>query len=195
MKEEILRKSVHLSSLAYPIIYFLFLTKMEMILLISAITLFVILGDLVRVKSKWLNNIFHIILRDGEKNGGLSGATFFMMGTLLTVLIFNKNIAILSLFILVISDTSAAIFGKMIKSKKILGDKSLAGSSAFFISSIMITLFAFYIFGWAYNLIHIIIPCFVTMVAELFAKKIYVDDNILIPITFGLSANLVLFLI
>ena len=197
MREEIFRKSVHLSSLTYPIIYFLFLTKIQMITLVFCIMLFVIVGDLVRVKTKWLNNIFNIILRDGEKNGGLSGATFFMIGTFLTVLIFNKNIAIASLFVLVISDTAAAIFGKLIKSKKILGDKSVAGCFAFLASSIMITLVSFYLFRWTsnYNLLHIFIPCFVTTIAELFAKKIHMDDNILIPIVFGLSIYLALLLI
>lgn len=187
MKEEIFRKLIHLSSLIYPIIYFLFFTKIEMILIIGIIMIFVIITDLIRVNSKWLNAIFHTMLRDGEKRGGFSGATFFMIGTFLTVVLFSKNIAIASLCILVISDTAAAIFGKMIKSKKILGQKSVAGSFAFLLSSVALTSFLFYSLITNYNALHVIIPCLLTTIAELFAKKINIDDNILIPITFGLT--------
>lgn len=186
MKEELFRKLVHLSSLIYPFLYYVFFTKYEMILLLFIITLTVIIGDVVRLKTTFLNKIFHIMLRESEKKGGLSGATFFMIGTLITVSCFSKIIAIIAICVLVISDTAAAIFGKLIPSKKIIDEKSIAGTLAFFITSVCIVLF--------FQIPLLIIACFFTTIIELYAKRLKIDDNILIPLSFAsLSYILLLF--
>lgn len=177
MKEEILRKLIHLSSLSYPVLYYLFFTKNEMIALITLILIGVLIIDFTRLRTTFLNNFFKIILRENEKNGGLSGATFFMIGLFFTISFFSKNIAIISICVLVISDTCAAIFGKLIPSKKIVQKKSIAGTASFLISSIAIVLF--------FKMPILITSCFITTLIELYAKKIKIDDNILIPLTFA----------
>jgi dolichol kinase len=65
------------------------------------------------------------------------GSTYFLFSTLLTILLFPKSIAIASLFILILADTSAALVGKGIGKISIFG-KTLEGSIAFFFCALLI---------------------------------------------------------
>ena len=144
-KVEILRKVVHLSSLIYPILY-LTLADQNLMLSITGLLLTLILTiEFMRMKSTRINSIFckffGFSLRQKEENH-LTGAAFFMIGTFLTILCFNKEIAVLALFVLVISDTFASIIGLSYGNTKILDDKTLEGSFGFFISAGIISFIA-----------------------------------------------------
>jgi dolichol kinase len=65
------------------------------------------------------------------------GSTYFLFSTLLTILLFPKPIAIASLLILILADTSAALVGKGIGKIPIFG-KTLEGSMAFFLCALLI---------------------------------------------------------
>ena len=65
------------------------------------------------------------------------GSTYFIFSAILTILLFPKSIAIVSLLILILSDTAAAIIGKWIGRIRIFG-KTLEGSMAFLITSLLI---------------------------------------------------------
>jgi len=79
---------------------------------------------------------FGRVLREEEKPTFM-GATYFIFSTILTILFFPKSIAIASIFILILSDTAAALIGKWIGRTGIFG-KTLEGSMAFFLTSLLI---------------------------------------------------------
>jgi glycerol-3-phosphate acyltransferase PlsY len=67
------------------------------------------------------------------------GSTYFLFSTILTIILFPKSIAIASLLILILADTAAALVGKAIGKVPIHG-KTLEGSMAFFLTSLLIVL-------------------------------------------------------
>lgn len=88
--------------------------------------------------------------------------------------IFFRNL--IGLIFIGISDSFAAIIGKKFGNKKIVGQKTLAGSSAYFFSGIV----SFWIFG---NLEFfdpkIFLVCLFGTLVELFSSQ---NDNLIVPI-------------
>ena len=177
---EIKRKVVHLSSLIVPIGYVLTSQKTVLTFLIPLFLCFLLI-DLLRhfypgMGLFFQKYIFGNILREAERSR-LMGATYFLFSSILTILLFPKSIAIASLFILMLSDTAAALVGKWRGRVSIFG-KTLEGSIAFFASALLIV--------WVYpNLDRF--PGFLAAlgatVVELLPTQ--VDDNLTIPLVAG----------
>ncbi len=187
LKQELLRKLVHLSSIIYPILYF-FLSKQTMIYLFSIIFMTIIFFEILRMGNVSFpgSRIFNIVIRPDEiKNTTFSGAVSFILACLLITIIFSKYIVILSIFILVICDTSASFTGRTIGKNKIF-DKSLEGFLAFVLSGIIvISIFHYFT---PYNNIKFFILLYgviAASISELFSKLLKVDDNLLITIVFA----------
>ena len=64
----------------------------------------------------------------------VTGATFMLLSATLVFLLFDKEVAVLALFFLVVGDPMAALVGTRAHRGRIFG-KSLAGSSAFLVSA------------------------------------------------------------
>jgi dolichol kinase len=139
-KVEVLRKIVHLATLIIPVGYAL--TSQETaILFLVPFFIALLLVDLLRqfhsgMASLFQKYFFGRVLREEEKSAFM-GSTYFIFSTILSILLFPKSIAIASLFILILSDTAAALIGKWIGRVKIFG-KTLEGSMAFLITSLLI---------------------------------------------------------
>ncbi len=110
-----------------------------------------------------------------------------LLSCLIVVTLFSKIIAMASLSVTLISYSAAAIIGKKFGKHKLL-DKSIEGSLAFFISAILVIS---YFYNFSQNFLAIIIIAFLVTIAELFAKKIKVDDNL--TITLITASSLVIF--
>jgi len=137
---EIKRKIVHFATLVIPVGYAL-TSEETVILFLVPLFLALLLVDLLRhfhpgMSSLFRKYFFGRVLREEEKPA-LMGATYFIFSTLLTILLFPKPIAIASIFILIVSDTAAALVGKGVGRVKIFG-KTLEGSMAFLITSLLI---------------------------------------------------------
>ena len=176
--QEILRKSVHLSSLTIALFFYLYGKKITLQILIPLTVSFIAL-DFFRTKSKRLgdiyNYLFNSITREKESNS-LTGASYVFLSYSLVILFFNKSIAIPALLIMSICDSIAALIGKCYGTIKIK-NKTLEGSIGFFFCSIIIILLS------ELHLIAAIISCFIATITELFAPK-KINDNLLIPISF-----------
>jgi dolichol kinase len=177
---EIQRKIVHLLGLAIPIGYGLTSeeTALEVILLLFLGFLFV---DLLRqfhggTASLFKKYIYGKVLREEEKSR-LMGSTYYLFSALLTILLFPKPIALVSLLILILSDTCAALVGKGIGKIPIFR-KTLEGTLAFFFSSLAIVL----IFSPTDPLSEILGALGATLIELL---PIPLDDNITIPFVAG----------
>jgi len=137
---EIRRKIVHLSTLVIPIGYVL--TSQKTVLLVMVpLFLGLLAVDLLRhihpgMASLFKRFFFGKVLREKEKPS-LMGSTYFLFSSLLAILLFPKPIAIASLLIVILSDTAAALVGRGIGRTRLFG-KTLEGSVAFFVTSLLI---------------------------------------------------------
>ncbi len=140
---EIRRKIVHLATLVIPVGYEL--TSRETVLLfVIPFFLCLLAVDVLRhfhpgTASLFKRYFFGRVLREEEKPT-LMGSTYFLFSTILAVLLFPRPVAVASLLILILSDTAAALVGKGIGRVRIFG-KTLEGSTAFFVTSLLIVWF------------------------------------------------------
>lgn len=137
---EIRRKVVHLLSLAIPVGYAWTSRDTALIILVPLFLGF-LSADLARRYHSSIASLFQryfigTVLRDQEKNR-LMGSTYFLLSSVLVIFLFPKSIAVVSLLILILSDTCAAWVGKGIGRVRIF-EKTLEGSLAFFLSALII---------------------------------------------------------
>jgi len=177
---EIKRKIVHLATLVIPLGYGLTSEEIVLIFLVPFF-LFYLSVDLLRhfhsgLASIFQRHFFGRVLRE-EERGGLMGSTYFLFSSILTILLFPKSIAIASLLILILSDTAGALVGKWIGRVRIFG-KTLEGSMAFFLSSLLIV--------WIYPQLDRFSGTIGALGATLIEiLPIRVDDNLTIPLVAG----------
>jgi dolichol kinase len=185
-QKEIFRKIIHLSVLILPFSYLTFFEKKEMIFISAFLLVGFLTADLLRLNFSLaqvrFQRVFSPLLRNAEKKNKITGATWLFAGIFVTFLLFPKEIAVVSVYILIISDSAAAIVGKGVGKIKI-AEKTLEGSLAFFFSTVVI-LIRFYSFSIAILCVAIIVT-----LTELMPLKI--NDNFLIPL---LSGSLIFFM-
>lgn len=192
LKEEIKRKSVHLSSLWMPAAY-VFLEEYTMLWLIGVLLAGMAAIDVLRRRVDWIKSIFTTycggIVRSHEGKE-LLGATYVLLGAWLTIFLFPKIVAIMALLVLVIADTAAALIGKRY-GRHALFDKSWEGSIAFFVSAIVCVMATYIMLGepgatpWLFTIFPGTVASAAATWVELHARRWRIDDNILIPLTFG----------
>jgi dolichol kinase len=179
-KVEILRKIVHLSTLVIPVGYALTSEETAILFLIPFFIALLVV-DLLRqfhagMASLFQKYFFGRVLREEEKSAFM-GSTYFIFSTILTILLFPKPIAIASLFILILSDTAAALIGKGIGRVKVFG-KTVEGSMAFLITSLLIV--------WIYPHLNRLSGSLAALGATLVeVLPIKLNDNLSIPLVAG----------
>jgi dolichol kinase len=177
---EIKRKIVHLATLSIPIGYAMLPEETVIAILLPLFFGFLIV-DLLRHYHSKMTALFQryflgTVLREEERDRFM-GSTFFLFSSILVVLIFQKSIAIVSLLILILSDTAAALVGKGIGKIRVFG-KTLEGSLAFFVSSLIIV--------WVYPDLNRLWGSLAALGATLIELlPIRVDDNLTIPLVAG----------
>ncbi|HEY9164746.1 MAG TPA: dolichol kinase [Candidatus Kryptonia bacterium] len=196
-KSELVRKAIHLFSLAIPAVYY-FIPKTLALELIIPVTVLFVTVDLARYEIPQVSGVFYrffgFLLRRhevDERRHALNGATYMLISAVICIWAFPKFIMINSFVVLILADTASALFGKRFGRHKIFLSrelpKSFEGSLAFIIAGIAAValtpkvdyLFGEYLLG--------VVAALVASVAEVLSYEI-VDDNIAIPISFGLSA-------
>ena len=185
---EIYRKVIHSVSILIPLSY-LWLIKDQsiMIIILTVLCSVSLLLEFLRNKSntvKFLfNNMFIKMLRKNEKKGTLTGATWLLIGSLITTIFFPIYIVVPALIYLSIGDSFAAIIGKAYPFGKI-GVKSITGSISGALASS--------IFAISVNKILpieiIIIGSIIAMLIEIIPIKL--NDNLTIPFISALVMNL-----
>jgi dolichol kinase len=179
-KVEITRKVVHLATLAIPIGY-AGMAQEKVIRILLPIFLGFLTVDLLRHYHRGIASIFRKyffgkVLRE-EEGPTLMGSTFFLFSTLLAILLFPKEVAIASILILILSDTTAALVGKGVGRIPIFG-KTLEGSLAFLFCSLVIV--------WCYPNLNRFWGSLGALGATLVeVLPIRIDDNLTIPLVAG----------
>lgn len=188
-QQELKRKTFHLSALIFPVAYF-FISPLIMIVIMMIIASCTLYMDKVRHTSplirEFVDKFFKDLMREKELSGSfvLSSASYMMAGFFVTALLFPKGVAIASWLILIISDSLAALVGKKIGVPRNNG-KSLEGSIAFFVSSLMIGLLSYGFAHYHGGFMGLVLACLATTAVEYYSSQIGVDDNLTIPVTFG----------
>jgi len=180
-RREFYRKLIHLSSSSIPFMLWYF-GKDSFQPWIIAIAIILPILDYGRRNNKFLYRIYSKLFTGFTRpieQGILSGASWVMIGSAITIYIFNENSAIIGLLVLSIADSAAAIVGIKF-GKTQLFSKSLEGSTAFFITATIIV-FSLSSAAAYVNFIAVI----AATVVELFSTP-RINDNLLIPMVLAL---------
>ena len=160
-----------------------------MLWITGAAMFFMVSIDLIRLKDNFIHRlylkIFEKILREHELYNNktfFTGGTFLVVSSFFLILLFPKEIATLSIFVSVICDSSASLFGRYFGKIKI-GSKSLEGSIAFVISGLILIFFTPKITVFFKEYIIAIVSLIITTLIDLIPLKI--DDNLIIPFSFS----------
>ena len=185
IKSEFFRKAVHLSNAIIPLSYYHFFSnKIDIIIVLAFFLIFCFFIEIYRKNnlklSKFFSNWFEFMMREKEKKGEITGATWVFVGALFTILLVPDPFNIISLLFLSFGDTFAAIVGMKFPYIK-LGRKTLSGSIAGFFACLSIGLVID--IPIAYEII--ILGAFMAMFIEILPLP--VNDNVSIPIFSGLS--------
>jgi len=110
------------------------------------------------------------------------GGIMFLIGCFVAVLFFSSFYAALSILILSVGDGIAAIVGHYLGKHKIVKNKTLEGTTAFFITTLIVLIFflptskAFFV-------------ALIVALVELTTPQ-YIDDNITIPLVSGILLSI-----
>ena len=186
---EVLRKSIHLCSLAIPVTYYFISKELALSILVPIMLAFGVV-DVLRIFHEPTGRLYDrylgFLLRRHERfDAGrkLNGATWVLLSAVLCILVFPKVIFVTAFAILIVSDTAAALVGRRYGRHRFLGGKSLEGSSAFFMSALLVVLLA-------PKLEYLPLEYVIGLTSALFgavveALPIPLDDNLSIPLSIG----------
>jgi dolichol kinase len=187
-RHELVRKGIHICSLSIPIIYS-FISRASALEILVPLTVLTVAMDLARFTfpsfAAWFYRWFGWLLRkheQDEQKKRLNGASNVLIAATLSVLIFPKIIAINAFAILIISDTTSALIGRRFGRRRFLA-KSLEGSTAFFVSALIVVFAAPKATGKPVEYLIGIVVAAIGAVVE--ASPLPIDDNLSIPISVG----------
>ena len=182
-RSEYFRKIIHIFNLVIPFTYlFILESRFQVLCILVPLTLFAIVIEYLRVRSvvikKIFNNFLKSMLRIHEINGKFTGATWVFIGSTLTISIFPKEIAVISLVYMSLGDATAGLVGKKFGKTKFY-NKTIEGS----IAGLIVCLLSGYFVHLALPLVVVISGAFAAMFIELL--PISIDDNLSVPLFAG----------
>jgi dolichol kinase len=122
-----------------------------------------------------ISSIIPKVLRKYEEKS-LWGASYMLIAYSLIVIIFPKNIVIISMIITSISDSLAALVGIYYGEIKLVNNRTLEGTFTFFIATYLL----FFLIIESINIVLMICLSFILSLIELYTPTKY--DNFTIPI-------------
>lgn len=158
IKRELKRKSLHVTGLVVPLIYYLFGRETALTLTGAAFFLFVILEPF-RIIEELRDNIkrrlriyvdndvferMEVLERQideitrGHERNRVAAHIYFAAASFIVIYFFPMNIALGSITVATIGDALAAIIGKSLGRHRFSNGKSLEGTLAYFISAFLI---------------------------------------------------------
>jgi len=180
LNREVQRKLIHISVSIIPIAYHLGIPKNTIIAACAVLAAGFLTADILRINfslaRRYFLKVFSALLREGEKENKLTGASYLFIGTFAVVYLFPIEAAVPAVLFAALADPVAAVIGKRFGSKEFFG-KTIEGAAGFFVSATAVIL-VFTEFGWA----GIGIALMSTVLEFL---PIPVDDNLLIPLAAG----------
>lgn len=190
LKKELYRKAIHISSLWIPLVIYCFPKKETAVFLAVLLGINLITEYCCYKKIPWARDLYEKLfvktLRGKEicKSRFIpSGSVYVLTAALSCVLLFSKEIAVIALTVMLVSDACAAIFGKTFGSRKLYASKSVEGSTIFFVSAFFVMVLYNSVFALNYAGLA---ACCAATLCELYDEKIKIDDNLSVPLIIGL---------
>ena len=180
--DEYIRKIIHLFSLIIPFGYLYLITdKYVMVQILIVLNIIFLFFDITRHRIVWIQSIFKYffnnMLRGHEQRGHLTGATWVIIGSLISILIFTKHVAVIALIFMSLGDTAAGLIGQKFGKNKV-GNKTWEGFLAGLIVCIIVAI------NFPFLPLKIsLVGALVAMIMELL--PIPLDDNFKIPLGSG----------
>ncbi len=198
-KSELRRKLIHLTSILVPAGYYFVSKPAALILAFFGMLAMIEIDQLKKSNrnfAKFYTKHLGSVLRSDEKNftkRTYTGGTYMAIGVFVTVFFFEKPIALGALTVMIVCDSLSALVGKSVGRIRIF-KKTLEGSLTFFLSGLPLVLFVFpRISAYPEEVYAGVIALFLTTVVEVLPLKL--DDNILIPVSYGFFYSLLFTLI
>ena len=183
-----IRKLYRMLALVFPLAY-VFLSKNFVASFVGIVLFIFIVLEILRNIDPGFNRLLfeklHFLLKKKER-GRVSASTLFLVSAFVTVFVFEKNIAIAALVFSTVGDGFAEIVGKTYGRHRLLGNKTIEGSAAFFLSAFFFGLIVMAMTGIDLKLM--LIGAAAATLTELVTQKI--DDNLVIPVVEGLVKTL-----
>ena len=187
-RHELVRKAIHLCSLSIPVVYS-FIPKSFALQLLAPVAFAFLVVDLARLYfpsfATHFYKFFGWLLRTKEQTPSvkrLNGATNVLLSACVCVLVFPKVITITAFAVLIVSDSTSALFGRRFGRRRFFG-KSLEGSLAFLVSAMAVVIVTPKIaHDWREYAIGFVAAA-VGAIVE--AASTNIDDNISIPLSIG----------
>ncbi len=197
-RHEILRKSIHLSSLwmVFCIGYFPKHVNVALFAFLLGAIALVEYGNYKRWRLFTLTygTFFNRILREKETQPQFrfSGAPYVLAAALMVAVCFPKVIAMTALSVMLVGDTGAALIGRRFGKHKLNnGTKSVEGSLAFWFFSAGVLLFFYFLYARPVSfLVFGLSGTTAATLAELYENRLHLDDNFSIPLIAGLFLSL-----
>ncbi len=112
----------------------------------------------------------------------LSGATYLLLGCLITSMLFRKPVVVASCAYVIVGDTFAAVLGQNLKSPRIFRKKTVLGSAGFLVAS-LVTAIAIYNLPATLPLTPLVVGAVAATIAE--GLPLPWDDNFAVPLLTG----------
>ncbi|MEO0137320.1 MAG: hypothetical protein ABIL86_07290 [candidate division WOR-3 bacterium] len=189
LKAEIFRKLLNLWAIFIPVLYYL-LPQTSARSLLFTVTMIIVAIDFIRLHVNGVKEgfilFFGSFLRRHELTN-LSGATYLLLGCLITAFLFSRPVVIAACTFTIVGDTFAAMFGQNIKGPKLF-KKTLIGSLAYFGANVL-TVFVLH------SLLNISFAVlFWGALCSTFFEALPLpwDDNFSVPILTGIAMSLII---
>ena len=134
-RHEVYRKMIHFGSAVFPISYYYSLSREQMLWLLGGLSTLFLFGELLRMNvepfKRFFKLIFSAVVRESEDHT-ITGATTVFIAGFLTILIFEKPVAIFSMLILSLADATAALIGRKWGNHSLF-EKTVEGTMTFLI--------------------------------------------------------------
>lgn len=189
LKGEFYRKTIHIFSSSIPIGYY-FLSKEIVLSVLLPLLFCMVVVEILKYKSETVYRLylryFKFLLREHEFNRDkfrINGASWVLLADIVCLILFPKYIAISGMLLLSLGDSSSAIIGRLYGKKYFAPNRSYAGTSAFFITGVLIVLLSPKYLNQPMEYYFGLIAVAVTTLAD--SVKFPIDDNFAIPVIFS----------
>jgi acyl phosphate:glycerol-3-phosphate acyltransferase len=182
---EAARKVIHLAGALIPLLYFfLGLSKGQALLILGTLMLPFAVTEFLRLRqpaiNRWFLHWFRTAMRPEEEQRP-TGALYYLLACWVTILVFDRTVAVAALLVLACGDTAASIVGQLLGGYRLGRGKTLSGTLAFVAAALGVTL-PFFPLPTALS------GAVVAAVTECIPLPL--NDNITIPLAAGLTFTL-----
>ena len=203
-RQEVFRKLIHLSSLWMVALILLYPgSQRDLFLFFFVLLILNLLCEFAfslnaPVITPLYRMLFGRMLRNEVRRGQwiVSGSPPVLAAAALVCLLFSKPYAAIALGVMLIADTAAALIGRKFVRHRLRNGKSLEGTAAFCLSGFIFAFAMLAAMGLLTPtaLIMAAIGVLLAATGELFTGRLRIDDNLSVPLIFGLAISCTKFL-